>query len=160
MRLTHDERATAPRDFGITVIRVVAGLVFFMHGWQKLFMMGVGGVERFFGSLGIPAASIAAPGVAYLELIGGAALILGLLTRWVAIPLTIDMLVASLLVHIPAGFFVPNGVELVLLLLASAVTLIVAGPGALAIDQIIGGRARGGASVEARRRPAAVTNEL
>ena len=47
------------------------------------------------------------------------------------------MLAATLLVHLPNGFFAPNGYELVLLLLGSSIALAVIGPGALALDNII-----------------------
>ena len=62
----------------------------------------------------------------------------------------LDMLVASLLVHLPAGFFLPNGVELVLLLLAGAVALVLTGPGAFALDRLI---AAPGSPAVARRVP-------
>jgi putative oxidoreductase len=127
--------STRTQARGLMVLRVAVGIVFFMHGWQKLFMMGLPGVTGFFGMLGIPAPAVAATVVSFLELVGGAALIAGLLTRWVAIPLAIEMLVATLLVHLPNGFFaMDDGYELVFLLLAGAVTLALAGPGALAVD--------------------------
>jgi putative oxidoreductase len=127
--------STRTQAWGLMVLRVAVGIVFFMHGWQKLFMMGLPGVTGFFGMLGIPAPAVAATVVSFLELVGGAALIAGLLTRWVAIPLAIEMLVATLLVHLPNGFFaMDDGYELVFLLLAGAVTLALAGPGALAVD--------------------------
>lgn len=129
------------RDWGLAVLRVVVGIVFFMHGWQKFFDMGIGGVSGFFGSLGIPMAGVAAPLVALVETAGGAMLALGLLTRWVAPLLAIDMFVATLLVHLPNGFFVSNqGVEFTLLLLAAAVAFFLAGPGSPSVDAMIARR--------------------
>lgn len=124
------------RSYGIALIRVVVGFTFFMHGQQKLFEQGLGGVEGFFGSLGIPAPGLAAVIVGYVETIGGLALILGLLTRLFGLLLLIDMTVAFFVFHLPNGYFVtPNvGVELVLLLGASALGLAMTGPGALAVD--------------------------
>ena len=84
----------------------MVGIVFVMHGQQKLFEMGVGGVSGFFASLGVPAPQVAAVVVSLLETIGGVALILGVLTRLFGLLLTGDMLVALLLVHRPNGFFV------------------------------------------------------
>ena len=49
------------------------------------------------------------PILATLELVGGIALILGLLTRVFAALLAVDMLGALFLVHAPAGIFVGNG---------------------------------------------------
>jgi uncharacterized membrane protein YphA (DoxX/SURF4 family) len=55
------------------------------------------------------------------------------------------------LVHLPAGFFVsPNafGAEFVLVLLVNLVALALAGPGAFAIDRLIGRRTPGPAPAE------------
>ena len=124
--------------WGLFALRVVVGLVFFMHGQQKLFDNGVDGVEQFFGSQGIPWPGLAAVVVTAVETLGGLALILGLFTRLVALLLAIDNLVATLVVHAENGFFVGNGgVELTLLLLAANVALILAGPGALAADNLL-----------------------
>ncbi|CAA9549917.1 MAG: hypothetical protein AVDCRST_MAG59-1665 [uncultured Thermomicrobiales bacterium] len=126
---------TALWPWGLTLLRVVVGLAFFMHGYQKLFQMGVGGVGGFFGSLGVPAPGLAAIVVSLVELVGGLALIVGLLTRVFGVLLAVDMLVALLLVHRPNGFFAGDGgIELVLVLGAAALSLALTGPGALALD--------------------------
>lgn len=133
-----------PRDenrlwpWGILLLRVVVGFAFFMHGQQKLFEMGIGGVTGFFDSLGVPAAGLFAVIVSLVETIGGLALILGVLTRVAGVLLAIDMLVAMFVVHAPNGFFAgANGVELVLVLGASATALALTGPGALALDHAL-----------------------
>jgi putative oxidoreductase len=124
--------------WGIALLRIVVGIVFVMHGQQKLFEMGVGGVGGFFASLGVPAPQLAAVVVSLLETVGGVALILGVLTRLFGLLLTGDMLVAMLLVHRPNGFFAGDGgVELVLLLGAAALTLALTGPGAMALDNLL-----------------------
>ncbi|MCC6315727.1 MAG: DoxX family protein [Thermomicrobiales bacterium] len=124
--------------WGLTLLRIVVGLTFFMHGQQKLLEMGIGGVTGFFASLGIPAPALAAVVVSLVETFGGLALILGALTRVAGVLLTIDMLVALLVVHRPHGFFVgAGGAELALVLGASALTLAITGPGALAIDNLL-----------------------
>ncbi|MGI8619277.1 MAG: DoxX family protein [Gemmatimonadaceae bacterium] len=51
------------------------------------------------------------------------------------------MIGAILLVHLPAGFFAPNGIEFPLALLASAATLVVTGAGKYSLDALIGRRA-------------------
>lgn len=117
------------------MLRVVVGIVFAAHGWQKLSMMGFDGVAGFFGSLGVPLPMLAAVVVTLLELVGGIALILGIGTRVVAALLAVDMLAALLLVHLPNGIFVSNnGYELVLLLLAAGVYFALVGPGPLSLD--------------------------
>jgi putative oxidoreductase len=135
-----DTSATA-QDWGTTLLRVMIGVVFMVHGWQKLFEMGVGNVAQGFGSIGLPAPQAAAMVVSTLEFFGGAALILGLLTRWVALAFTIEMLVAVFAVHLPNGFFVSNnGYELALLLAAGSGALVLLGPGALAVDNFLARR--------------------
>ena len=126
--------------WGIALLRVVVGLTFFMHGQQKLFQMGVGGVGDLFASLGIPAPELAAVVVSLVETVGGLALIAGVATRVVGVLLAADMLVAMLLVHRPNGFYAGDGgVELVLVLGAAALALAISGPGALAVDTVLSG---------------------
>lgn len=121
------------RSWGITLLRVVVGVIFVMHGWQKL-SMGFQNVAGFLSSLGIPQPTLAAVLLTTVELLGGIALILGLLTRYVTALLVIDMLVALIKVHIKNGFFMPKGVEFPLLLLAANITLMLAGTGALGVS--------------------------
>jgi putative oxidoreductase len=132
--------------WGLTVLRVVVGLVFVMHGGQKLFVLGLGGVAMFMGQLGIPAPALAAGVVTAVEFLGGLALVLGLVTRWVAVLLGIDMLVAILAVHLGAGFFLPDGFEFALTLFAANVLLALSGPGAAAVDECLGIRSRAAAT--------------
>ncbi len=85
--------------------------------------------------MGIPLAEIVAPVIATLELVGGIALILGILARPVALLLTLDMLGALVLVHLTSGVFVANnGYELVLLLGAAALAIALVGPGRISAD--------------------------
>jgi putative oxidoreductase len=124
------------KDWAIALVRLVVGLTFFLHGWQKLFDFGIPGVTQGFTRMGVPMPEITAPLVALVEFVAGASLMIGFLTRLVAIPLAIDMLVAILLVHLRGGFFAPSGVELVLLLFTGAVAMALGGPGALSMDGI------------------------
>jgi putative oxidoreductase len=121
------------RSWGLTLLRSVVGVIFVMHGWQKL-SWGFQNVAGFLGSVGIPLPTVAAVVLTMVELLGGIALILGMLTRYVATLLAIDMLVALIAVHIKGGFFAPKGVEFPLLLLAANLSLILAGAGALSVS--------------------------
>ena len=125
---------TTQIDFGLTLLRVVAGIIFAAHGGQKLFVFGLDGVAGAFGQMGIPAAGILGPAVALLEFFGGLALIAGFLTRPVALGLAGTMLGALFLVHFQAGFFMPNGYEFVLALFGVAMTLAITGAGAWSVD--------------------------
>jgi putative oxidoreductase len=132
--------------YGLFVLRVFVGIVFVMHGAQKVFQQTVPGVTQFFTQIGAPLPSVTAPLVAYLELGGGILLILGLLTPFVASLLALDMLGAIFLVHLPAGFFLTmqgaDGYEFVLTLFAASVALALAGAGAFSLDDVFFKRSR------------------
>lgn len=123
------------QHWGLLVLRVVVGLVFFIHGWQKLFQFGFGGTAGFLDGLGIPLPMVLGVVLTLAEFLGGLAMILGLYTRWVAIPLAIDNIVALFVFHLPNGFFAANqGIEFVLTLLAANVAFILIGSGAFSVD--------------------------
>jgi putative oxidoreductase len=127
-------------SWGITVIRLVVGIVFLMHGGQKLFVLGFGAVAAYMARVGIPAPMAAAVVVTLVEFLGGLALLLGLFTRWAAIPLAVNMAVAIITVHLRNGFFLPNGYEFALTLLGANVALILLGSGGASVDRLLEGR--------------------
>jgi len=128
------------RSWGITVLRVVVGVVFLMHGGQKFFS-GFHNVAGFLASIRIPAPQAAAIALTLLEFFGGMALILGLFTRAVALLLAFDMAVAVVLVHLKNGFFNPAGFEFPLTLLAATLCLAFSGSGVASVDGMIGRKA-------------------
>lgn len=119
---------------GITVLRVVVGIVFLAHGWQKLFVFGFQGTAGAFAGMGIPLPAVSSVVVTLVEFLGGAALIIGLLTRWAAALNGFDMVVAILVVHLKNGFIKPGGFEHPLVMLAACVALVMLGPGSLSVD--------------------------
>jgi putative oxidoreductase len=127
-------------DSALTVLRLVLGVTFILHGGQKLFVYGLDGVVASFGQMGIPAAGFFGPLVAFVEFFGGIAIVLGLLTRLAALGVGATMVVAILTVHLPQGFFNPGGVEFPLALLASAAALVLTGAGAYSVDAAIAKR--------------------
>jgi putative oxidoreductase len=127
-------------NIGLTILRVVVGVIFLAHGSQKLFVFGFAGVTGAFAQMGVPAAGLLGPLVALVEFFGGLALITGLLTRLASLGLMSTMIVAISLVHLKGGFFNPTGVEFPLSLLASTLMLAVTGAGAWSLDSLVGNR--------------------
>lgn len=124
--------------WGLTVLRLVVGAVFMMHGGHKLFIFGFHNVAGMMSHLRVPLPQFFGVVVTLVEFLGGLGLVVGLLRRWAAFFLAIDMVVAILKVHLPHGFFNPMGYEFRLTLLAASVALMLNGPGAAAIDNLIG----------------------
>lgn len=137
------------------LIRVMAGTVFFWEGVMK-FVFANQGVGRF-TKLGFPAPHFTATADAWLEIIGGLLLITGFLTRVIAIPFIIEMLVAMASTKIPMYLGtsplplppVPPQIGLWAVLheirseyaqLASCAFLLFAGPGRWSIDTILAKR--------------------
>jgi putative oxidoreductase len=75
--------------------------------------------------------------VGLVEFLGGLALLLGLLARYAAALLSIVMLVAMLRVHLPKGFFLPDGIEYTLALLGANISLLLSGAGEFALDRYL-----------------------
>jgi putative oxidoreductase len=124
-------------DTGLTILRLIVGAIFVAHGGQKLFIFGLDGVAGAFGQMGIPMAGILGPFVAFVEFFGGLALISGLLTRLASLGLLSTMVVAILKVHLPNGFFAPNGIEFPLALVGGTELLALTGAGSWSIDGLI-----------------------
>jgi len=130
-------------NFGITVIRVVTGIIFLAHGYQKLFVNGVHSVAGNFEHMGMPLPTLNAALASSAEFGCGLMLAIGLLTRLAAIPLAIVMVVAFLTVHGKNGLFLDHqGYEYVLELFAANVALMFLGSGPLAADRILAAVAR------------------
>jgi putative oxidoreductase len=115
---------------GLTILRITVGIVFLVHGYQKLFHLGFHGVAAMFGHMGIPLPMVSAVVVTLVEFIGGILLVAGIGTRIAAALLAVDMAVAILAVHLKHGFGAQNGgFEYPLTLLAATLCLALAGGG-------------------------------
>ena len=129
------EWAVKWRDEALLFLRVATGLVFFMHGWQK-WEGGLAQTAGFLASLQFPAPDVFAVLLIGVEVVGGAALILGALTRLAAKLTGIVAVVALLTVHVSKGFFISDGgYEFILLILAACVAILVLGPGSWSADK-------------------------
>jgi putative oxidoreductase len=126
--------------YAVTILRVLVGITFFLHGLPKL--SNLAGFIGFLTSLGVPLPGVVAPAIMALEVVGGLLLIAGLGTRWVSLLFAVEMLVTTLLVKSGVGFIAPQdapgvGAELDLLLLASSLILLAYGSGQLSIEHNI-----------------------
>jgi putative oxidoreductase len=121
-------------------VRLYWGWQLIENGWGKLH--NIGRVTQFFASLGLPAPGLTAHGIATLELLTGVLFVLGLATRLIAVPMTINLIVAyvtadreALLSFLsdPGKFY---NADPFTFLMASAI-LFVFGPGAVSIDALV-----------------------
>jgi putative oxidoreductase len=123
-----------PLDAALVLLRVALGAVFIAHGGQKLFQFGIAGTAAAFAEMGVVLPAVTAAAVAFIEFFGGILLVIGLFTRVAAAGGAVVMLGAMLMVHLPAGFFLPDGFEFVLVNFAIAVAIAMVGPGAYSLD--------------------------
>ncbi len=132
-------RSASPRQIsvGLAVLRVAVAAVFINHGRQKLFVYGFAGVTGAFTQMGVPFPGIMGPFIGLLEFFGGIALLLGLLTRLLAVGFVCDMLGAIVLVQLKRGF---SAYELEFLLLGSSLALALTGAGRFSVDAFLAAR--------------------
>ena len=131
--------ATTPNWFALPV-RLALGGIFIAHGAQKVFgAWGGQGIKAFIQN---PApygwmrpAWLWMAAAAFGELVGGALVVLGLLTRLGAFLLAFTMAIAIFGVHWPAFFSSQKGIEYPLALFAMAFALLICGGGQVSIDQ-------------------------
>lgn len=125
------------QPIGLLIGRVVLGVVFIAHGWQKFNENGMAATAEGFEGLGIPAPTLSAYFTVGAEVIGGALLILGALLPLVGLALAGVMLGAMYFVHLDGGFFSRDGgYEYVLMLAAASIAIGFSGGGALAVDSL------------------------
>ena len=95
--------------FAPLAVRIIVGIIMFAHGLQKL-QGGPAGFGQGLAGMGVLAPELMAYVVTFVELVGGALLIVGLLSRLSALLLTIDLVVAILLVKVNVGLLSPRTV--------------------------------------------------
>ena len=123
------------RERLLSILRIVAGFVFMLHGTQKLLAWPVSEPQ--------PTVELASlMGVAgVLELVGGFLILIGLFTRPVAFILAGEMAVAYFMAHFPNSFWpVLNQGEAAVLYCFIFLYLFAAGPGVWSVDALMRGR--------------------
>ncbi len=130
-------------DLGLLILRLVVGLMFMGHGSQKLFGWfgggGMAGTTTIMARIGLRAPRFWALVAALSEFGGGLLLALGLLNPLGSLALISVMLVAIAQVHWARGFWnTKGGFEYNLIIIAAALALALTGPGAYALDALLG----------------------
>src|SRR4029078_223477 len=118
-------------SFEILSIRIMAGIVFIAHGMPKFY--DVSGGFGFFQSISLPS-ELFLP-IAFLEVNGGLALLLGVLTRIASLLFIIEITGAIVFAKLSKGFV--GGYEFELLLISICITLALVGPGMVSIENYI-----------------------
>jgi len=136
MQASRTLRSTAPS--ATVLMRVMVGWVFMSEGIQKFLFPAALGVGRF-AKIGIPAPQFFAPFVGVVEIVCGALLIVGLLTRLASIPLLIDIIVAITTTKLPmlskSGFWATmHEARTDFCMLLGLIFLLIVGSGSLSFD--------------------------
>jgi len=122
--------------YAVSALRIITGLLYMQHGFQKLFKFPDAGHHP------EPFDLVSLAGIAgVLETFGGFAIVIGLFTRSVSFVLAGQMAVAYFLIHLgsnlqnPRGFFpVVNGGDLAILFCFVFLFFFSFGPGRLSVD--------------------------
>ena len=148
------------RRWALLPLRLIVGFGFLAHGVAK-WSAGPRSFGKLLHLIGAPAPLQTAWLVMLVEIVGGLALVVGILVEIVSVPLIVSMLVAMFTIHIHYGFssvhtigltatapvFGPPGYEINLLYIAALLAFILLGAGPLSVDALIRARgARQGAS--------------
>ncbi len=119
------------------MIRFIAGVMMIPHGYAKVFG-GIEGTTKFFASVGLEPAFILAWYVGLLELVGGACVALGLLTRFMSAQLIGLLAVATFYIHLPSGFiWVKGGYEYPLFWMVVMMAITIKGGEKLSLDNLM-----------------------
>jgi putative oxidoreductase len=133
-----------PPAWGITVVRVMAGLIITVAALEKFNAGGFDGFTKVVAGLAIPAAGFWGVFIPLLELIGGLMVLLGLGARWVAVLFVIEYAITSFALKVPRQppFGGWDSMRIDLMLLAAAIMLVLVGPGAFALESLLWRRSR------------------
>lgn len=112
------------RDYALALFRIVIGVLFLVHGIQKI-------------SKGTDLLSWPAGPASIIELVGGGLIVIGLWTRWAALISSGAMAYAYFVVHQPRGLLpIQNGGELAAVYSWAFLLLVFTGAGAWSIDAL------------------------
>ncbi|MBT2572421.1 DoxX family protein [Bacillus sp. ISL-51] len=118
-------------EAGTLLLRVVTGIIFFVHGLSKF--QGLEGAMQFFQSIGLPAFLVYV--IATIELVGGVLIFFGLATRVIGALFAITLIGAIFTAKLSAPFM--GGSEFDFILLVASIHLALSGSRLLALDQLL-----------------------
>lgn len=128
----------AVRDAALLIFRLVVGIVFVAHGYDNLFLSGMTETTAVLAAAEVPQPDLVAWAGTLIALIGGAVLVIGLLTSYVSAALVLVAVVETYFLHLDSGFFVADGgFEYAIVLVAALLMFIVFGPGRASVDGVL-----------------------
>jgi putative oxidoreductase len=142
------EPAPAMQRYAALPLRAIAGAGFVQHGWAKL-VKGPDAFAAILQALHVPFPHLSAYLTISVELLAGAAFLLGAFIAWASVPAVVVLLTAMFTVHLPYGFssikikaivdgraqFGPPGYECDLLYIACILALVLLGPSPWSLDR-------------------------
>lgn len=133
-----------PPAWGVTVVRVMAGIILIIAALEKFNGGGFEGFTKTTTGLGLPVPGVWGVFIPFLELIGGVLVLSGLAARWVAVLFLIEFAVTSFVLKAPRQppFGGWDSMRIDLMLWAAAIMLVLVGLGALALDNVVLRRSR------------------
>jgi putative oxidoreductase len=135
------DSTTCLTDWAFLVLRLALGFTFMAHGAQKLFPISGGPtvsmMAGMLGKMGLHPPMLWAYLSALAEFGGGFLVVAGLLTRFGAISIVVNMLMAIHLVHFKNGWIGKGGYEYNVVLISIGLALAIAGAARFSIDRLI-----------------------
>lgn len=124
------------QDIALLFIRLILAYGFYEPAVNK--WSDIASVAEWFGSMGIPLPTLNAYMAASTEMAGVVLLTLGLVTRYIAVPLMVVMVVAIVTVHLGNGFSAgDNGFEIPLYYFLMLFVLVTHGGGRVSVDHLL-----------------------
>lgn len=118
-------------SYGLLPIRIMAGIVFIAHVFRNFMIRQVDMVS--FQSINLPP-ELFLP-IALLQIIGGLAILFGILTRIASALFIIEMIGAIVTTKLSRGFI--GGYEFELLLISICISLVIMGPAKISIENYV-----------------------